>query len=160
MSKDFLRIKEKYGYGTPKKLTRHQLDCLYRICNNFRKLLVENCEDYLLYRCTLTSDGTIIYATIACSDLDGTIVQTQLGYDYENLEIYTRKINIKNECKVSSALFDLVVELTKIIPYQVGMLDFPIEGRFEEGTVRGYKDEKGSYLIVIEDSLDNGMFMK
>lgn len=159
--KDFLKVEEQHGVGNKVSLTVHQLECLQRVCDAFRKDLVANCEDYLMYRCTLTSNDTIIYASIACSNLDGALIQCQLGYDYESGEVYTRKITLNNKAKVCKQMYNLIIKLVDLLPpnISVGMLDFPIEGTFKSGYRMGYNKEPGTELFIIEDSLNNSMFM-
>ena len=52
----------------------------------------------------------------------------------------------------------MIVKLMETIPLSVGMLDIPLEGRFEEGIMTGYNKEEGTVLFVIKDSLDNSFF--
>lgn len=157
--KDFLRIEQKYGAGEKKKLTVSQLKSLQRVCDNFRKLVEANSDDYAFYRCTLTSDGDIIYAVFSGANEDGNIIQSQFGYSLSKEETYCRKISFRKEAVVANALYDLIVNLMNLIPFNVGMLDFPVEGEFKEGFIMDYNQEPGTALIIVEDSLKNEDFM-
>lgn len=157
--KESLKIEELYGSGATKELTKSQLKSLQSVCDSFRKSLEKNCNNYALYRCTLTSDGEIIYAVICGSDERGNLCQLQLGYDLETSEVYTRKIGLDDEKTVGKELYNLIVKLLELIPFSVGMLDIPVEGAFKEGIIRDYNKEEGTALIIVRDSLDSGYFL-
>lgn len=157
--KDFLKIEQHHGEGEKKPLTKAQLTSLQRVCNEFRKLVEANSDDYAFYRCTLTCDGNTIYAVFSGADEKGNIVQSQMGYSLESGTIFTRKVSFRKENIVGQSLYNLIVGLMRLIPFNVGMLDFPIEGAFEEGFIMDYNKEKGTALIIIKDSIDNKDFM-
>lgn len=156
---DFLKVEQNHGSGEKKNLNKSQLGALERMCNRFRNLINDNCTNYGLYRCTLSSDGDIIYAVLSGADYDGNLGELQFGYDMNTNETYSRKIKVKNPDVVGKALYEMILELTRIIPFSVGMLDFPIEGKFEKGFIMEYNKEPGTSLIIIKDSLDTSYFL-
>lgn len=159
MAREFLKVRENYGSGEEVDLSRAKLSSLQRVCDPFRKLIEKNCNNYALYRCTLTSDGDIIYAVLLGSDDKGNLGELQFGYNMLTEEVYTRKIKVKDEESVGRELYNLVLNLLKLVPYSVGMLNFPIEGYFKKGSMMDYNKEKDTVLIIVEDSLDNSYFI-
>lgn len=155
---DTKSIIKNYGIGKVDKLTKGQLKCLQSICRDLREVLVDNCMSHALYRCNLSSNDNIIYLLISGTDINGNMKELQVGYNLDTEEVYTFRIELDNKKLIGNEVYNLIVKIMKIIPFSVGMLDIPLEGRFEEGYITGYKKEKGTMLLIVEDSLNNSFF--
>lgn len=156
------KTKEKYAEGylggnQGKKLTIAQLASLERICKEFRKSLDDTCDNLALYRCNLTCDGRYIYAVMSGSNENGKPREGILAYELTTGNVETTELVI-DEKKVGKDLYNLVVGLLKVVPLSVGMLSIPVNGKFTEGTMFPYNKERGTILIVIEDSLPINIF--
>lgn len=156
--KDFENILSEYGTGEVKNLTKNQLSCLQSVCKRLREALVDNCMSHALYRCTLYSNENIIYLKISGTDANGNMKPLSIGLNLDTKEVYTFKIELDNLDLIGKEIYDMIVKLMETIPFSVGMLDIPLEGRFEEGVMTGYKKEKNTVLFVVKDSLDNSFF--
>ena len=84
--------------------------------------------------------------------------ELQVGLNLDTDEVYTFRIELDNKNLIGKEIYDMIVKLMETIPLSVGMLDIPLEGRFEEGIMTGYNKEEGTVLFVIKDSLDNSFF--
>lgn len=156
--KDFQSIIKEHGVGQVKELTKSQLSCLQSVCSRFREAIVDNCMSHALYRCNLSSQDNIIYLVISGTDLNGNMKELQVGLNLDTDEVYTFRIELDNKNLIGKEIYDMIVKLMETIPLSVGMLDIPLEGRFEEGIMMGYNKEEGTVLFVIKDSLDNSFF--
>ncbi|MGV3076423.1 hypothetical protein ACEE21_15195 [Clostridium baratii] len=147
-----------YGTGKVDKLTKSQLSCLQSVCKTFREVLVDNCMSHALYRCNLSSRDNIIYLVISGTDANGNMKELQVGLNLDTQEVYTFRIELDNRALIGKELYNMIVKLMETVPFSVGMLDIPLEGRFEEGVITGYNKEPGTVLFVVKDSLDNSFF--
>jgi len=156
--KDMDSILKEYGTGKVENLNKNQLRCLNSVCKDFREIIVDNCMSHALYRCNLSSRDNIIYLVISGTDEKGNMKELQVGYNLDTEEVYTFRIELDNKAQVGKAIYDMIVKLMETIPFTVGMLDIPLEGRFEEGVISGYNKEQGTVLFIIKDSLENSFF--
>ena len=147
-----------YGTGKITNLNKSQLSCLYSVCKTFREVLVDNCMSHALYRCNLSSNDNIIYLVISGTDANGNMKELQVGLNLDTQEVYTFRIELDNRKLIGKELYNMIVKLMETVPFSVGMLDIPLEGKFEEGIMTGYKKEEGTILFVVKDSLDNSFF--
>lgn len=151
-------VLKSYGTGKVDNLTKTQLSCLQSVCKNFREALVDNCMSHALYRCNLSSRDNIIYLVISGTDANGNMKELQVGLNLDTQEVYTFRIELDNRALIGKELYNMIVKLMETVPFSVGMLDIPLEGRFEEGVITGYNKEPGTVLFVVKDSLDNSFF--
>ena len=152
-------VEERHGSGEKIELSKDKLSALQRVCDKFRKMMETNCTNYALYRCNLTSQDNMIYAVLTGASYEGNVHELQFGVSMVTGEVFTEKIKVNNGGAVGKELYNLVVNLNKLVPFTVGMLDFPIEGKFEKGFQMEYNKESGTALIIIKDSLDNSYFL-
>lgn len=157
-AKDLDTVLRKYGTGAVEKLSKSQLSCLQSVCKGFREALVENCMSHALYRCNLSSRENLIVLVISGTDVAGNMKELQVGYNLDTSEVYTFRIEIDDRDLIGRELYNMIVKLMETIPFSVGMLDIPLEGKFEEGVLTGYNGEEGTVLFVIKDSLENSFF--
>lgn len=157
-TKDLENILTKYGTGKVDNLTKAQLACLQAVCKDFREVLVDNCMSHALYRCTLSSKDNIIYLVISGTDVNGNMKELQVGLNLDTQEVYTFRVELDNRDLVGKGIYNMILKLMETIPFSVGMLDIPLEGKFEEGLITGYNKESGTMLFIIRDSLDNSFF--
>lgn len=155
-----LKVEGDHGTGQKVALTKAQLQALQRICNAFRNYLDDNCLNYALYRCNLTSINGLIFAVLAGSDDRGNLSELHIIYDMNTGETEQKRIKVKGLDRAGKELYNLLLNLAQSIPFSVGMLDFPVCGKFEKGYIMGYNKEPGTSLIVIEDSLDMSYFLE
>lgn len=157
-AKDLENVLKKHGIGKVDSLTKSQLDCLQKVCKNFRNALVDNCMSHALYRCNISSNNNMVHVLISGTDANGNMKDLALSLDLETMEVYTVSIEVDNKKLIADELYNMIVKLMETIPLTVGMLDIPMEGKFEEGVITGYNKEQGTVLFVIKDSLDNSFF--
>lgn len=156
--KDVDSMLKEFGKGDIKKLTKPQLECLQSACKGVRDALVDNCMSHALYRCTISCTDNIVHLVITGSDANGNMKELQVGYNLETEEVYTLHIELDNQKLIGKEIYNMIIKIIKTIPMEVGMIDMPIEGRFEEGYQTGYRFEENSVLFVIKDSLNNSFF--
>lgn len=160
MTKDsYEQLIKEFGVGKRFVLSKFQLESIQRICDNFRKAIMDNCYSHALYRCTLTADEDMVYLNIKGSDIKGNIQDLQVGYDFNTKDIYTRKVEFTNEEKVGREIYSMILKMMEKLPFTVGMLSIPLEGKFLEGSLMGYCYESGTKFIIIQDSLDYSFFL-
>lgn len=157
-TKDFENILKEHGTGTIKSLNKYQLESLQKICKGVRDSLADNCMSHALYRCNLSSNDNLILLLISGTDARGNMKELHVGLNLDTMEVYTLEIELENRKLIGKEIYDMIVKLMKVIPYPIGMLDIPMEGKFEEGVELGYNKEEGTYLIVIKDSLNYSFF--
>ena len=156
--KDMEDILKEYGTGKTEALNQSQLRCLQSVCKNFREVIVDNCMSHALYRCNISSKENLILIVIWGTNERGNMKELQVGLNLDTNEVYTYKLELENKKLVGQEIYNMLVKLMDTIPFTVGMLDIPMEGRFEEGVISGYKKEKGTVLFAIKDSLENSFF--
>lgn len=155
--RDLLELQKRHGRGASRELTKEQLKSLQDASNSFRKSLVDSCISHALYRCNLTCVDGIVYILISGSDENGNMKELQVGYNLESGEVATSKIVLEGSLELGKSILNMLMTLSKL-PRDIGMLDIPMEGKFEEGIITNYNKEEGTVLIIIKDSLDNSFF--
>lgn len=155
---DLKNILRKHGTDKVNNLTKSQLNCLQKVCKDFRNALVDNCMSHALYRCNLSSNNNMVHTLISGTDANGNMKDLALSLDLETREIYTVTIEVDNKSLIANELYNMIIKLMETIPLTVGMLDIPMEGKFEEGVISDYNKEAGTVLLVVKDSLDNSFF--
>lgn len=156
--KDMDDILQEYGIGKVESLNKSQLRCLQSVCKNFREAIVDNCMSHALYRCNISSKENLIYIVVWGTDERGNMKELQVALNLDTNEVYTYKIELEDKILVGQEIYNMIVKLMETIPFTVGMLDIPMEGRFEEGVISGYNKEKGTILFIVKDSLENSFF--
>lgn len=156
---NFTKASKKFGVGEKKKLSKPQLQSLQRVCNGLRDHLVDVCESHALYRCNLTAEGGFANILLVGANLDGDMEEVEVAINLETKEMITRGIKFSRKNDVANKMYNMIINLMDLVPFSVGLLNIPIEGRFLEGIVTGYRLEEGTYLIEIKDSLDNSYFI-
>lgn len=152
-------IVKEFGTGTTKVMNTAQLGSIERVCNDFRNHLMDVCTSHAVYRCTLTSSGSVVSVLMTGADKNGGIQELEISLDLDTKEVFTRNIKLNKDNVIGDKIYELIIKLMSTVPFSVGMLDFPTEGEFKEGVVKDYALEPGTVLISIKDSLDSGYFI-
>lgn len=157
-NKDFLKAIKEHGIGEKQSLAKEELSCFLKCCNSFRKVLVDGCLSHALYRCTLTCNEGIVFLDISGADDKGNMKALQVAYNLDDSEVIVGSLEFEDNKEVGDAIYNLLLNLSNNLDYEVGMLDIPLEGVFEEGIRMGYNKEIDTMFILIKDSLDYSYF--
>lgn len=144
---------DKYGSGSIKELTKSQVESLQRVLDDFRNYVCDNCMSHAIYKGSFVGEDNKVFVNMFGSDFDGNIKELDFILDLEDNNVYCKGIELPNNKLAGEKLYNLIVELDRMIPWDIAMIDVPFRGKFTRGVVMDCT-LGGGKLIAIEDSLD------
>lgn len=144
-----------HGKGNLKQLSGNQLSSMQRFIDNIRKFMVDNCDSHYIMRCSMSAPEDKVHILMIGSDISGNMkYDLEVIVDIDSPNVYlSRGLDIRNYNKLHDIVLDVLGNLTQNIPFTIGCLDFPCEGKFEEGYIAGYTREADTCIIYVCDSL-------
>lgn len=141
-----------------KKLTADQISFIAKLAKPYAEALTNNCDSHALFRYKLTCENGILFTRLDATDINGTIKELVIMYDLDDedadLVLRGTGFTLNNKTKVLSTLLDLARKVGDVVPFEVGLLDVPLEGGYNYGVMMPYIPEPGTFLIKLESDKD------